>query len=299
MEDHMISKEHLFYSFSSNNKPVYHAESGETLVIETVDAFGGQLQSEDDSLDALDWSNVNPATGPIYVKDAMPGDFLKVTINSIELNNKGVMASIPDAGVFGHLYEHSITKFFDIHDNYTEFNDMVIPLTPMIGVIGLAPEGDAISNGEPGAHGGNMDNRLMSIGTELFLPVFHEGALFGLGDLHASMGDGEVNVTGIEIGGKVTVTLEVVKGQSNGHPIFVKDGFFYCLYSSETLDEAANEAAHEMHYWVRKALSYSDSDAAMLISLMGHIEICQIVDPKKTVRLKMPYRYFRTLSFLE
>jgi amidase len=87
------------------------------------------------------------------------------------------------------------------------FNELKIELNPMIGVIGVAPL-ENISNGEPGPHGGNMDNKLISEGTVLYLPVFVEGALFGLGDLHAAMGDGEVNVTGIEIGGKVTVSFD-------------------------------------------------------------------------------------------
>lgn len=162
----------------------------------------------------------------------------------------------------------------------------------MVGVIGVAPNGKAVSNGEPGAHGGNMDNRLMSVGTELYLPVFHQGGLFGLGDLHASMGDGEVNVTGIEIGGKVTVTFQVIKNKSHGQPIMKKDGFFYTIHSSVTLDEAVTSAAYEMHYWLKQSLGFTDSDTAMLMSIMGHTEICQVVDPKKTIRFKMPLSYF-------
>lgn len=292
----MIQKEHLFYAFSPDLKPVQTVKSGEVVVVETVDAFGGQITSENDKLDNLDWDRVNPATGPIYVEGAEKGDFLKVTINGIEIDSMGVMASIPDAGLFGSLHKTSTIKCFDVHDDHTEFNDLVIPLTPMIGVIGVAPDQETISNGEPGAHGGNMDNRLMNVGTELYLPVFNDGALLGLGDLHASMGDGEVNVTGIEIGGKVTLTLEVIKQMSHQHPVMRKDGFFYTIYSAETLDDAVEGAAHEMLYWVKKALGYSDSDAAMLMSLMGHTEICQVVDPKKTIRFKMPNIYFRSIN---
>ncbi|MBI9012716.1 MAG: acetamidase/formamidase family protein [Clostridiales bacterium] len=292
----MITKDNIFYSFSKDNVAVKIVRPKETVIIETIDAFGGQITSEDDQLDTLNWNQVNPATGPIYIEGAEPGDFLKVEINGIEIDASGVMASIPDAGIFGSLHKKSSVKCFDIYDGYTEFNDMAIPIHPMIGVIGVAPSSKSISNGEPGPHGGNMDNKMISTGTILYLPVFVKGALFGLGDLHAAMGDGESNVTGIEIGGKVTVTFDIIKEKSHGHPIMTKNGQFYTIYSCKTLDEAVEKAAYEMHYWVKKSLGYNDSDAAMLISIMADSEICQVVDPKKTARMKMPQLYFRYLN---
>lgn len=291
----MITKGHLFYSFSKNNQPIHHAKSGDIITIETVDAFGGQITSEDDKLDALDWSRVNPATGPIYVEDAMPGDLLKVEIHSIDLDTIGVMASVPGAGLFGDVHESSTIKVFNIEGNQTMFNDLSIPLEPMIGVIGVAPV-EPVPNGEPGPHGGNMDNKIIRVGSSLYLPIFVEGALFGLGDLHAAMGDGEVNVTGIEIGGRVTVTLSVIKNQSHGHPILVDNEHFYTIYSDNTLDDSVKGASHEMLYWLKKALDYSDSDAAMLMSLMGNLEICQVVDPKLTTRMRMPLSYFDSIK---
>lgn len=291
----MIKKNQVFYAFNKKTPPVHCMNSGETITIETLDAFGGQITSEDDRLDKLDWSKVNPATGPIYINDAMPGDFLKVDINTIDLDTTGVMASVPEAGLFGELHQSSKIKVFKIKNNQTHFNELSLPLEPMIGVIGVAPL-EPVPNGEPGPHGGNMDNRIICAGSTLYLPVFVEGALFGLGDLHAAMGDGEVNVTGIEIGGRVTVTLSVVKQMSHGHPILTDESHFYTIYSADTLDNSAKGVAHEMLHWVKKALDYSDSDAAMLMSLVGHLEICQVVDPKLTTRMKMPISYFQTLK---
>ncbi len=180
----MITKEHLFYTFSKDLKPICHVKDGETITLVTIDAFGGQIQSENDTLDSLDWNKVNPATGPIFVDGAMPADFLKVEILAIELDSHGIMASIPNAGLFGERYEQSVIKCLDIESDYTIFNDLKIPLEPMIGVIGVAPLNDT-PNGEPGQHGGNMDNKMIRVGSILYLPIFTEGALFGLGDLHA------------------------------------------------------------------------------------------------------------------
>jgi amidase len=59
--------------------------AGERVTIEVVDALGGQIRKEGDSLDALDWNRVNPATGPIFVEGAEPGNALKVTIEKNRL----------------------------------------------------------------------------------------------------------------------------------------------------------------------------------------------------------------------
>ncbi len=288
----MITKEHLFYTFSKDLKPVYTAKNGETITLETVDAFGDQIKSENDSLDTLDWSKVNPATGPIFVDGAMPGDFLKVEILAIELKNFGIMASIPGAGLFGKQYKQSTIKCLNIENDFIMFNDLKIPLEPMIGVIGVAPLNDT-SNGEPGQHGGNMDNKMIRVGSILYLPVFAEGALFGLGDLHAAMADGEVNVTGIEVAGKVTVRLSVVKEVSHSHPLLIDEEHFYTMYSAKTLELATKGVSNEMHYWLKESLDYSDSDISMLMSLAANLEVCQVVDPKVTMRMRSPLKYFK------
>ena len=70
------------------------------------------------------------------------------------------------------------SKIIPIEDGFALFNDRVkVPLNPMIGVIGVAPEGEPVSCGTPGAHGGNMDTKLIAEGATLYFPVFAEGAL--------------------------------------------------------------------------------------------------------------------------
>ena len=82
----------------------------------------------------------------------------------------------------------------------------------MIGVIGVAPEGEPVNCGTPGSHGGNMDNTAITTGATLYFPVAVEGALFGCGDMHAAMGDGEISVSGAEVAGWATVTLTALPG---------------------------------------------------------------------------------------
>jgi amidase len=115
----MITKDNLFYSFSKANKPIEKVALNKSIIIETVDAFGGQIKSESDTLNSLDWQKVNPATGSLYIEGTKSGDLLKVTIEKNELEPFGVIASIPGAGLFGQLHKESCIKIFEIKDNHT------------------------------------------------------------------------------------------------------------------------------------------------------------------------------------
>ena len=62
------------HKMSKDNAPVATAKSGDTVRFETLDCFGCQLSSEEQHLGGLDWNNINPATGPLFVEGAEPGD---------------------------------------------------------------------------------------------------------------------------------------------------------------------------------------------------------------------------------
>ncbi|MGM0843619.1 MAG: acetamidase/formamidase family protein [Bacillota bacterium] len=284
-----IQKENFFYSFSKGIKISEKVSSGTTLTIETYDCFKDQITSEETELKGLDWNQVNPATGPVYVEGASPGDILKVKIDKIELSDRGVMMVEPGLGVMGHRIEKSQVKMIPIEGNEAIFTDEVrIPLNPMIGVIGVAPAEGEISNGTPGAHGGNMDTKLIEEGGTLYLPVFQEGALFGLGDLHAAMGDGEISVSGIEIAGEVTVTLEVLKGNSIPFPFVENDEVLAVIVSKETVDEAAKSGVEIMIDTILPRTDLTLSELTMLFSAAGQSQISQIVDPLMTARFFVP-----------
>ncbi|WP_226659392.1 acetamidase/formamidase family protein [Guptibacillus hwajinpoensis] len=278
----------VIYEFNKAHRPVKIVPSGTSIEIVTYDCFENQLQTEKDEITGIDWNRVNPATGPIYVKGAEPGDVLKVSIEKLEIGDQGVMVVGPDLGVMGHRLEEMESKIIPIQEGVARFNDIRIPLNPMIGVIGVAPEGDGVSCGTPGAHGGNMDNKMITEGAVLYFPVFAEGALFGLGDFHAAMGDGEVSVSGIEVPGKATVKLEVIKGESLVQPILENEEVVTQIASAATLDEAAKLATELMVDRVVKKTGMTVAEATMLMSAVGQVEVCQIVDPLMTARFIVP-----------
>ena len=88
------------------------------------------------------------------------------------------------------------------------------PARPMVGVVGVATDGETLSNGLAGRHGGNLDDHLHGKGARMYFPVRQPGGMFAVGDMHASMGDGEICFTGVEIAGEVDIRFDVAQGQA-------------------------------------------------------------------------------------
>ncbi len=277
------------HKMSKDNPAVAIAKSGDTVRFETLDCFGCQLQREDQLLGGLDWSCINPATGPLFIEGAMPGDVLKVEILNIELDDHGVMVDGPGEGVTGTAVTTESTKILPIVDGMVQFNNKLqFPIKPMIGVIGTAPTGEAVDTGTPDAHGGNMDCTQIGAGATLYLPVNVEGALLAMGDLHALMGDGEVEVCGVEIAGAVTVRVTALKNCNLPTPFLVNSESAMAIFSAVTLDDASVGATMAMHRFLREELHMNEHEAGMLLSVVGNLRICQIVDPEKTCRMELP-----------
>lgn len=284
-----VSCKDNIYSFSKYNKPVLYVKSGDEVVIETMDCFSDQIKTKDDRLEAMDWNRVNPASGPIYIEEAEPYDILKVTIKKIQLKDKAVLSSGENLGVLGGKLKGLSASIKLIENEEIVFDEKLrLPLNKMIGVIGTAPSDGEINCGTPGSHGGNMDNTMITEGSILYLPVFTKGALFALGDLHAAMGDGEIGVSGAEAAGSVHVKLEVIKDLKLKNPVLENREAVSTIASAEALDSAVNEAVTDMADILAERINLPYSEIAMLLSLAGQAQICQVVDPLKTARYVVP-----------
>jgi amidase len=282
-----ITRNKVIYRFSSKHKPVAHVETGELVTIETEDAFGGQVRSEKDSVETLDWSKVDGATGPIYIEKAKPGDTLIVEIVDIKIPAKGVIATVPKYGILAEKEIKPLTKIIKIDEDHIEFENIRLKTRPMIGTIGVTPENEMLC-GSLGAHGGNMDVKELTVGTKLYLPVFVEGALFGAGDVHAVQADGELCVSAIEVPGEIVVRFGLVRGKKPRWPVLETEGSYAILACGETLDEAAKRAAEAAVEALMNEYHWSFETAYMFASLTVNLEINQVVDPKKGVRAVIP-----------
>ena len=293
-----LSDDKIFYAFSKEAEPALRVASGETVRIRTKDCFGNQVQTPEDELDSIDWDAINPATGPIYVEGAVAGGALKVAIEHIELDAQTASCTGKDEGVYGDKLEAWSTRLCAVEGDELVWDDKVrLPLKPMIGVIGVAPAGEPVNCGTPSSHGGNMDTTQIGAGATLYFPVAVDGALFGCGDMHAAMGDGEISVSGAEVAGYATVTLTALPDLALDTPLLETADEFGVIYSAPSLDEAADGAVHRLVDLVAARTGQDPADLVMLFSLCGDVRVSQMVDPNKTVRFMVPKRVLDAYGF--
>ncbi len=278
------------YSFAPQNKPVHEARPGETLVFKTMDCFSNEIKREDQLITTFDYNRANPATGPVFVTGAEPGDVLVVDIKTIDVAGRGVVTTLPEVGPLADRMEVR-TKVLEVAGGRTVFNGLSLPVRPMVGVIGVAPAEGSVPCGFPGAHGGNLDSKLMEAGARAYFPVRTPGALFQLGDLHAVMGDGELCGTGLEIEGQVTVTLGLVKKTPLDWPVLETADKWYAMASDLEYTPALTAAARQMQELISRAYGWDVTDAYFYLSLWGDVEVnqgCQPCPVPMVLRLGVP-----------
>ena len=217
---HRIGRDEIVWSFGPTMEPVLEVEPGSVVTLETNDCFTGQIRSEADLVTEIDFQRVNAATGPIAVRGAEPGDSLVVELLEVRPAERGFATLIPGIGQLIEQVEAPLTQVFRVEGDTVHMSDRIsFPLRPMVGVIGVATEGEELFNGFAGQHGGNLDNHLHGPGATIYLPVRQPGGMLAIGDMHASMGDGEICFTGIEIAGEVDIRFELLKGKQATWPV--------------------------------------------------------------------------------
>jgi len=226
-----LSREHLFYAFSPELEPALRVAQGEEFVLETQDCFSGQLKSEKDLLDSLNWERVNPATGPVFIENVQPGDVVRIDLLKLKVVDHATMVTLPGEGVLGDQLKKMETAVLRFEDDKVIFRDkLALKMATMVGVIGVAPAEGEVPNGTPGKHGGNMDCTLITEGVSVFFTANVPGALFGCGDFHAAMGDGEILICGAESPGEIRLKATVVPDLKGLPTPFCRDARIDCHY---------------------------------------------------------------------
>lgn len=284
-----IPKNPVIYHFSQNTPPAHTVEDGETFWVETDDCYKGQIHSVEILRPNIDISIMDCSSGPIAVNGAMPGDTLRVDILDIRFAPQGVMVTSPGLGILGHKITEANTKIIPIRDGYAHFSDdIVLPLTPMVGVLGVAPAGEDVHCAVPGDHGANLDSKILTIGSAVYLPVTVAGAGLALGDLHACMGDGELSGTGIETAGSVQIKTSVLKNTPVLRPLVETADSIYMLASDADIHEAVKVAVDDMVNLLMRKKNLAFPDAYRLLSATCDIQISQLVNDALTVRVRAP-----------
>lgn len=283
-----IDKQQVRFDFNPQAQPRAYADSGETVRFICQDCYAEQLTRDGLPFSEMDMTRNNPISGPLFIREAQPGDILRVQILNIELNEEGCMCVRTGKGIYE--VEGAHCRRFPVRDGMIWFdNGIRIPIRPMIGVIGTSPARDPESTQSPGEHGGNLDIKDMGIGATLYLPVTVPGALLSMGDLHAIQGDGETAICGMEMGGVVTVKVDVLKNAAYiPTPFLVNATHCYTTAADPSLDVCSVAAALKMQRFLMHRANLTDAQAAMLLSLVGNLRISQVVNPKKGCIMELP-----------
>jgi amidase len=268
------------FAFDASLEPKLTVAAPAEVIVETLDARAGRLRRpEDVEATAPDYADrfpkTNPATGPIAILGAEPGDVISVEILAIELAASGYTLVKPGFGVLPHLVERPVARICPIVDGALQFGALNVPLRPMIGVIAAAPPGEPQGTAFLGRHGGNLDCNLVTVGARIHLPVRVAGGLVFVGDVHATMGDGEISGSGFEIGAKVHLRLNLSKGGAVEWPWLETDGLIATLGSAPSFEEASDIAIRSMLALLIKRHAISETDAYMLMSIRGDLRINQ------------------------
>jgi len=237
-------------------------------------------------------------TGPVFIEGAEPGDTLEVRILKIDL-------AIPyayngfryGAGILSDDFPYARTRIIPLDRTRMVANfapGVTIPLRPFFGSMGVAPP-PAVGRYDstpPTFIGGNMDNKELTVGTTLFLPVFVKGALFEVGDGHAGQGNGESDVTALETSLVGTLQFIVRKDLKTAYPRAETPTHYIAMGFDDDLSIAAHKAVREAVDFLVAQKHLSREDAYMLVSVAGDVDITELVDRNKGVHVMIPKAIF-------
>jgi len=288
------------YLWSKNHSPLLEIGTGEKVTFQVQEVSSCQLTktSTSDDVAKLDSAKFYPLAGPVKISGAVPGDALAIDVLEIETADWGWSAIIPGFGTLEEFTKPFLWTWKLSKRKWLKFrNGLRVKLNPFCGVMGVAPASEGFTEVmPPGNHGGNMDIRHLTVGSRLILPVWVEGALFSVGDVHASQGDGEVCVTAIECSGDVTLRFNLIKRAQLDAPRFFtpsrnENGKSYATTGiSPDLMDACRKAVRRMVDDLTRSSGISREEAYIFCSVTGDLRVHEVVDqPNWVVGFSIPF----------
>jgi acetamidase/formamidase len=292
-------------TYSAAEPPNLHIFPGDTVNTRTMDAAR-------DSNIIRHGSGGDANIGPFYIEGALPGDTLVVHLLKLRTNK-------PIGRQGSRFNQYAVTQAYSLAAQYDPNFDgswnqdpdkgiatlppspglphLTIPLKPMLGCISVAPPGEEQWGGtDLGPFGGNMDYNGNAEGTTLYFPVFHPGALLGMGDAHGAMGDGEVVGTGLETSVDITFSVDLIKGYTTPQVRAEDKDYLISFGVSGSVPESIQLATTQLAEWVKHDYKLNDSEVALLFGDVLKYDITELVDPHFNVVAKVPKSVLATLN---
>jgi amidase len=278
-----ISKEHIVRTFDAAHAPAARVHSGEVFVMETNDRFR-------DWNDGKKWptEQLSVMTGPVYVEGAKPGQVLAIDVLDIRpAQGFGYVVTIPGFGVFKDRVEFR-KKVVPIEGNQVRYSEKLsLPYIPNISKIGLAPAEGAKPSSACGAFGGQLSNGQLGPGSTVYLPVFVEGGLLSIEDVHGKMGDGEATASAVEIAAEVTLRCRVVSELQLARPLVTTQTEVHTMGEGDSVEAAVGMALEHMAQLVMDRTKVDITEAAMLVSVAADLRISEMGGKPCHVRAAM------------
>jgi acetamidase/formamidase len=309
------------FAFDADDSPLLRVEPGELFEIETFDASSGYFKTaEDKAVPSLRPGFdrvpplVNPIAGPIWVEGARRGDVLVMAIEEIVVDNYSWIAIGPRRGPLGEstrwselsaeyttkIFRHEAGPSGTNRDGTLHFNERISwPITPFVGTFGVAADREVATSADgQGEWGGNLDIRDAAPGNRILLPVYHEGARFYLGDVHASQGDTEFSGTAAETKSTVRLRLDLIRETRVPAIRIEKPDSLVAVAVDRPLDFAVETATVHLMDWLISDYGFSPVDAYCLVSTCPDFRInvyqmCRIRNLRPVAGAEIPRKYLR------
>ncbi len=306
--EHIIDPTIIHHEWDLDLEPALAINSGDVVHYDLKVAGEGQVWSGATYAECkFDFDTIYNLSGPLFVNGAQAGDTLEIEILDLKPGDWGWAAFLPGLGLLPEDFPDGYVRTFDLTEGRTTtlVPGVEIPVSPFLGVLGNHPGEPARQLPFPPHHGGgNMDNRHLTTGVTLWLPVLADGALFSCGDPHAAQGDGEVCVTAVECPMQTSLRFTLHKRRSEAPSFRVppaavsqKDsaGYHATMGIDSDLMTGAKKATRAMINWLVAEHGLTREDAYILCSAAGDLKIFEIVDSGVwNVGMTLPLSIFQT-----
>lgn len=307
MREYLLTTQKTHDRWNRDLHPVIEIESGAIVHMEMHDSSGGQVQPDwtSSQFETLVREKIHTLTGPIFVKDAKPGDILQIDVLDMQHFGWGWTSLIPGLGLIPDRFPKPYLFIWELEELVTRsLEPAVIPLNPFCGIMGVCPDlpGEHRTR-PPGSFGGNLDIRQLGVGASLFLPVQVPGALFSAGDAHAAQGDGEVCINGIEMPSRGTFRFTLHSGRRLSEPMAhapvsslgSHSRTWIFISSSTVAHDAAQSVVHQTIDFLIDRFQLTPELAYILCSVALDLKISQWVNqPMVTITGHLSQSLFPT-----
>lgn len=276
---------HVF-ALTPHAPPAASVAVGKRFACRTEDASGGQISGLA-SFDDLVSEKMIPVVGPIAVDGVTVGDAVGIQIHAIVPVAPGHTWTRPGLG-FASPVGFAVRRLDPTRPviDWGTGPAITVPTRLHIGALGVLPD-VARATRTLGTYGGNLDSVLCGEGAVVWLAAQVDGGGVFLGDVHASIGDGEVCGTGIEVAAAVDLTVRHEPDWSPRLPTVVVHGRTWLISVGDTLEDALDLAVEECVRAMSASWGMSVSDAYLAVGLLLRVDVCQVVNPRKSVAVTL------------